>query len=208
MLFPAIRLLIFTKAPELGRVKTRMQPALHPEFSLQLHQQLIDCCLQQWHQPLICPPELWVAGHIAAFESSLPQWQSLPRLCQRGRDLGERMANAVQYRLNHCDAVILVGTDCPFIDGNYLQAACTALASHQAVIGPASDGGYVLLGLKLYHRALFTDIDWGSPQVLTQTQQALDTIGWSYQVLPTLADIDRPEDLALLQSVNYPFSRA
>ena len=70
-----------------------------------------------------------------------------------------------------------------------------ALDVHDVVIGPAADGGYVLLGLSKFSPELFRDISWGSEQVLTQTQKKLDNLDWSYHELAIMHDIDRPEDV-------------
>ena len=89
----------------------------------------------------------------------------------------------------------LVGSDAPSIDAGYLKAARHALAEVDCVLGPALDGGYVLFGLRRFVPELFTGISWGEDSVLEKTLEKLAALGWSYRLLETLADIDRPEDL-------------
>lgn len=101
-------------------------------------------------------------------------------------DLGERLARAAQDL-----PVLLIGADCPDMTPAHLHAAADALATARAVIGPAEDGGYWLLGLAAPANA-FEDIDWGTSQVFAQTVARLD----APVILATLADLDRPEDLA------------
>ena len=92
-------------------------------------------------------------------------------------------------------AVILTGSDCPVMTPNYLHGAAAALADHDAVMGPAKDGGYVLLGLRRSHASLFTDMRWGGGRVLAETRQRLADLGWSYHTLATLWDVDTPAAL-------------
>jgi glycosyltransferase A (GT-A) superfamily protein (DUF2064 family) len=106
-----------------------------------------------------------------------------------------RMAAICQQCLAEADGVVLVGSDAPSIDAGYLQAASEALAEVDAVLGPALDGGYVLFGLRRFVPELFTGIEWGEDTVLEKTLDKLKALQWSYRLLETLPDIDRPEDL-------------
>jgi len=200
--YPHIRLHVFAKAPVLNTVKTRLQPHFMPEFSLKLHCTLVDYCLEAWRESAVCPLQLWVAGDKKIVKQKLVQWQGVPMFSQVGESLGERLLHSAQSSLNDdVRAVLLVGTDCPFINSEYLQKACAALTTHDVVIGPADDGGYVLLGLKQAHTTLFDDIDWGTGQVYSQTLAAISQSKLSHYVLPTLADIDRPDDVQKLAPI-------
>ncbi len=200
--FSDCTLLVFAKAPELGKVKTRLQPDLPASFSLELHCELVNYVLSQWTDSQLCSINLWLAGNQEKFLECLPQWQSLTRYSQQGADLGERMHYAVKQTLSKTESAILVGTDCPFIDDDYLSKACIALKKYDVVIGPATDGGYVLLGLKQAHSSLFEGIQWGEASVFEATLSQIKYLGLSYSVLPELSDIDRPEDLQSLQQIN------
>ena len=111
------------------------------------------------------------------------------------------MLFAAKQGLNNARAVILVGTDCPFIDKHYLLSACKALDNNDVVIGPAEDGGYVLLGMKMLYPSLFQNMEWGNDTVFETTVNVLQKNALLYKILPTLNDIDRPGDIRLLQSI-------
>jgi rSAM/selenodomain-associated transferase 1 len=120
---------------------------------------------------------------------------------QHGPDLGERMSNAMVHGLAHYECVILVGSDCPGIDASYLERAVEALQAASVVVGPATDGGYVLIGARQIKAEIFQGIPWGSDQVYTETRLALTQSGLTWGELPYLADIDRPEDLPLWEAL-------
>ena len=201
--YPNITLQVFAKTPVLNTVKTRLQPDFSPEFSKKLHCALVDYCLHTWQNTKLFALELWLAGDETVFTQNLPQWQNLAIKQQQGQDLGERLLYASQSCLSHkkTDGVILVGTDCPFIDAHYLKSACAALADYDVVIGGADDGGYVLLAFKQSYKELFVNIDWGSEQVYAQTLYAINKKKLSCFELPVLSDIDRPGDIQKLKSI-------
>jgi glycosyltransferase A (GT-A) superfamily protein (DUF2064 family) len=114
------------------------------------------------------------------------------------------MAHALNESLSHSRSVVVIGTDCPFIDSDYLAEAFIKLAeSSPVVLGPALDGGYVLIGLREFNARLFEDVPWGSDQVLARTLHQISDLGWPCCVLARLADIDRPEDLDHLR-MDFP----
>lgn len=194
---PEARILIFAKAPEPGRVKTRLIPALGPRGAADLHAGLLEETVARLAAARIAPIELWCAPH--------PQAEPFPRLAakhdlacyrQQGADLGERMAQAAADGLGRGAPVVLVGTDCPLLDGEYLARALAAMADCDGVLGPAEDGGYVLLGLRRAARELFADMPWGTDRVAALTRERMGMLGWRWAELPALWDLDRPEDLA------------
>ena len=191
-----------SKSPVLGYVKTRMQPHLRQEESLNLHIALVQYCLQQWQMVDDFSIHLWIAGDVDKFRSDilLPMQDSFFKHCylhsQPESDLGERMLFAVNSRFKeHDGGVFLVGTDCPFINKDYLSLATAALDNNDVVLGPATDGGYVLLAMKTPHAALFIDISWGSSSVLAQTQSIIQKERLQCVLLPPLPDIDEACDL-------------
>ena len=111
------------------------------------------------------------------------------------------MARAISSGLQECQVVILVGSDCPAMDTAYLQRARAALDEAPVVLGPAMDGGYVLIGSRVDRPELFQAIPWGTGEVLELTRQRLRAAGMSWQELEPLADIDRPQDLPLWQAI-------
>ena len=190
------KLLIFTKSPILGEVKTRLQPDYTPEQSLAVHKRLmlntleLTKNLKDFDIELCCEPNRNTSFFLEC-EKKFPI--SLGN--QEGANIGERMAFSMSVSLQTYERVVVIGTDCPDIDGDYIKQAFAALNENDAVIGPASDGGYVLLGLTKFSMALFTDISWGSEKVFTQTTKELENLSWSFKELGIMHDLDRPEDL-------------
>ena len=119
------------------------------------------------------------------------------RLRPQGRgDLGERMLRALR---RHPGAV-LIGSDCPALRPADLRAAARALrGGADAVLAPAEDGGYALIGVRRAARTLFDGVDWGSARVLAQTRRRLRRLGWRWTELRTVWDVDRPEDVLRLR---------
>ena len=115
---------------------------------------------------------------------------------RKGDDLGDRMQYALASGLRRAAAVLLVGSDCPEIDAGYLRAATRALQHVDLVLGPALDGGFVLIGVRRpVSDGVFTNVRWGSETVLEETLNGAQAAGYSVQLLTALQDIDRPEDL-------------
>ena len=115
-------------------------------------------------------------------------------------DLGDRMKSAFYdaFQLNF-SRVVMIGIDCPDLTINLLQDAFTGLKNHDLVLGKAADGGYYLIGLKQVIPELFQDIPWGTSQVLSFTQKIAEKLNLTTHLLPTLSDVDRPEDLDIWQ---------
>jgi rSAM/selenodomain-associated transferase 1 len=167
------------------------------------------------HQVAEIPIEWRVTVYFAPAnaEEEMKTWLE-PQLPLRNRfvpqcdgDLGRRLAKAVCTEFdNGNQCVYLIGGDCPGLSRDYFYEADRALGAHDMVIGPAEDGGYVLLGLKFPHDVLFTNIDWSTPAVLEQTLLAARGQTLSVNLLRPLVDID---DAATLgnQSKRFPFLR-
>ena len=189
-------LIQFARAPEAGAVKTRMLPHLSPHQACELHTELVLWTCRRLTTAGVGVVELAVAGDTR---------DPLFRECraagvgamyrQRGGDLGERMYRAIRAGLARFDRVILVGSDCPWIDRPYLEAALEALEAVPLALGPALDGGYVLIAARRVRPELFTGISWGTDAVLAETRTRLGQLGWEWRELPALRDVDRPEDL-------------
>ena len=193
--FPHALLIQFAKVPELGKVKTRMQPYLSAEQSLLLHCTLVSETYKTLIQSQLAPVEIWTSGSQSStfFKDLAPS----PILCeQKGADLGMRMHHALSDGLRRYKAVVLIGSDCPFMTEGILRQAMGALSSgSDCILGPATDGGYVLIGLTEPSVQLFENVAWGSDKVLEQTKAHLRQLNWNWRELEPLADIDRPEDL-------------
>ncbi|WNF45650.1 TIGR04282 family arsenosugar biosynthesis glycosyltransferase [Pseudomonas sp. SG20056] len=197
----SISLHMLARAPVAGRVKTRLIPALGAQGACDLQQLLLERALQL---PALGFSErfLWLDDLPDANLQAFAQRLGWTLVEQPAGDLGERMRRIATLGLAESDAVILMGNDCPALDGDYLRAACGALQEQPVVIGPAEDGGYVLLGLRRIDAALFSDMPWGTERVFDMTLQRLQQLDWRPALLPALWDVDRPEDLSRLAALN------
>jgi len=197
----SISLHMLARAPVAGRVKTRLIPALGAQGACDLQQLLLERALQL---PAHGFSErfLWLDDLPDANLQAFAQRLGWTLVEQPAGDLGERMRRIATLGLAESDAVILMGNDCPALDGDYLRAACGALQEQPVVIGPAEDGGYVLLGLRRIDAALFSDMPWGTERVFDMTLQRLQQLDWRTALLPALWDVDRPEDLSRLAALN------
>jgi uncharacterized protein len=199
------RLLIFTRYPQPGKAKTRLIPALGPVKAADLQRQMTEHTLAQVQlltatQPLSV--EIWYAGTEAETETSdrdqMQTWLGTQwsYQLQRGADLGERLIQAIQTAFDQgMQRVVTIGTDCPGLDAARLQQALQRLDHHDLVLGPATDGGYYLIGLRRFLPELFVDMPWGSETVLQQTLAAAEKLGLTIAALDPLTDVDRPADL-------------
>ena len=192
------RIVIFAKAPAPGRVKTRLIPALGEAGAAKLAHRMLADTVAHAQAAGFGMPELCATP--APADSS---WVGLVppgvRLSDQGPgDLGQRMAAAADRVLAAGERILLIGTDCPALDGTRLAEAAARLETHDAVIHPARDGGYVLLGLARTDAALFTDMAWSTDSVAATTIARIEALGWSLFVGDTLQDIDEPADLAAL----------
>ncbi len=201
--YPDSVLLLFAREPVRGQVKTRLQGALGEEGTLRLHEDLIRHSARMVSQSGLCPWRFCVAGD-PGHPLFLSLSDDLPPLRQTGGDLGERMALAVDQALRHSRHVILLGADCASVDAAALGQALAALhEGRNAVLGPAEDGGYVLLGLDDARWLDFTDMPWGTSAVLELTHQRLRQSGADWCELPPGWDVDRPADLSKLDRLQY-----
>jgi len=191
------KIIIFCKAPVPGEVKTRLIPALGAQGAATLQATLLHRTLKTAIATEIpCELYCWPNADHPAFAPFRKRY-AIPCHDQHGADLGERMANAISRALASADAVLLIGSDCPGIYATYLRAAMITLASgSDAVLGSTVDGGYCLIGLNKPVPGLFSDIPWGSSQVLAMTRNKLAERNMSWNELPPLNDLDTPADLA------------
>lgn len=190
------RIIIFAKAPFPGLSKTRLAPALGNAGAARLAGGMLHHTLDAALNSLLTPVELRTEP---AIEHEYWRGVILPDSIiinpQGTGDLGARLLMAATEALIEDSTILLIGTDCPELTAERLQLAARQLQSHDAVIQPARDGGYVLLGLRCCEASLFSDMAWSSSGVFAETCRRLDALGWSYAVLEALRDIDEPGDL-------------
>ena len=196
---------VFAKAPVSGQVKTRLLPALSAQQACFVHEHLIRHCLSQT-QSSDWQSQLWSTDIFHPYIQACAEEYSISPHTQQGVDLGERMAFSVNESLEKANYVIIIGTDCPSMDVGFIQEAIRKLkAGFDVVLGPAEDGGYVLIGFSVAADSVFNNIEWGTNQVLELTRMRLREAKLSWHELATQRDIDRPEDLPYLQRA-YPMS--
>lgn len=194
------RLILFTRYPEPGRTKTRLIPHLGLEGATLLHRQLVQHTLTQVRQ---LPAKASIAIEIrytGATHAQMQSWLGDEWNYQRQADgdLGDRMADALAAAFAEgSQAVVIIGTDCPGLDAVGLAVAFQQLQQADLVLGPATDGGYYLIGMRRSIPALFQGIAWGTDQVLSQTLSIAAALHLRVAQLMPLTDIDRPEDLTV-----------
>jgi rSAM/selenodomain-associated transferase 1 len=189
---------ILAKAPLPGHAKTRLIPALGAEGAALLQEWLLLRTVTLAFDAGTGPVRLWWDG--APDHPALAACRALGPLESRRQpdgDLGERMHAAI-VASGTPGGTLVIGTDCPALTTAHLREAAAQLATHDAVLCPAEDGGYVLIGARRPAPALFADIGWGSSLVMEQSRNRLLSLGWTWSEPVTLWDVDRPEDLERL----------
>ena len=193
---------ILAKAPVAGLAKTRLIPALGARGAARLQRQFSLQTLHTAQASGVGSVTVWCApnaGH--RFFRALARVRGTNCATQPEGDLGARMQHACkQHFAQHPGLpLLLVGTDCAVLAPGHLQAAARALLQHDAVLIPAEDGGYVLLGLRRPLPQVFEGIAWSTPQVLAQTRDRLRLAGASWTELEPLWDVDEAPDWQRLQ---------
>ena len=196
MKYPHARILVFSKAPVPGQVKTRLIPLLGQAGAASLYCTLLEHTLEKMTTSGLCPVELHCdpsTGHD--YFQYCRQRYAVTLRQQVAGDLGVRMSMALQRCLADARAALLVGADCPALSARDIEQALEQLRrGADIVLGPARDGGYYLVGMHAPHDRLFTDIPWGSTQVLARTLQHAARLGLRTRLLDTRDDIDTPDD--------------
>ncbi|MBL7101939.1 MAG: TIGR04283 family arsenosugar biosynthesis glycosyltransferase [Desulfobacteraceae bacterium] len=194
------RLIIFCRYPIPGRVKTRLIPALGPAGAADLQRLLTEKTLATAREFAL----LRGVGIEVSFEEGdkrkIRRWlgSGLILSPQGPGDLGERMHSAfLQAFRNGANHVVLVGTDIPNLRANQFKQAFSALKDNDLVLGPSTDGGYWLIGLRR-PAALFEGINWGTKEVLEETIALTRRQGLRAHILDPLSDLDTPEDFKRL----------
>ena len=186
---PEPRFIIFAKAPRAGFVKTRLAAVIGNEAACNAYRQLTETVLANLaplpHAELRFTPDD-AENEITPWLND--GWTARP---QGEGDLGERMHRAFTEANG---PAIIIGSDCPQVELNDFRTAAKALLTHDAVIGPATDGGYWLIGLNAPCPALFEEIEWSTGGVLQSTLAKADEAGLSVQLLRELADVDTGAD--------------
>lgn len=196
------RLIIFTKYPVPGRVKTRLVPVLGSDASAKLHRILTELTINKAVSAKKSS-DFDIETHFCESPHRLMRQWLGPSFRYRRQiegDLGEKMLYAFKCAFDEgCKKVVLIGTDIPGLTPHILAQAFQDLDDHDAVIGPATDGGYYLIGTVGFYPALFQNISWGAFDVFDQTIYKLSSLSLKTKMAPELSDLDRPSDLFKLE---------
>jgi rSAM/selenodomain-associated transferase 1 len=186
---PEPRIIIFVKAPRPGFVKTRLAAAIGNEAACGAYRQLAETVLAHL-APL---PHLELRFTPDDAEDEITHWLSDGWTAhpQGEGDLGERMHRAFTEAKG---PAIIIGSDCPQVELSDLRTAAKTLQARDAVIGPATDGGYWLIALNAPCPALFENIKWSTSDVLPKTLEKANEAELSVQLLRELTDVDTGED--------------
>ncbi len=191
--------IVFLKVPEKGKVKTRLSKSFDNDFVVNLYKGFVLDTLAALQTTAEIKLYFWPSNKEEILREWLGNGYAFCR--QKGEDLGQRMANAFGEMFNSgYDTVLLLGTDIPEITHHIIELAFKELKTHDAVIGPSSDGGYYLIGFDStgFSSEIFQDIQWSTRRVFNQTMSAVDKTGLRCKCLPELNDIDTREDLKML----------
>lgn len=184
-------LIIFTKNPELGKCKTRLAATTSDEYALKVYKEL----LRHTREIALALPvrrHLFYSNEINNDDA----WSNTDfnKYLQNNGDLGDRMTEAFQTSFAHAKKVIIIGSDCASLSSEIVEQAFAKLEEYPFVIGPTFDGGYYLLGMQQFEPTVFSEIEWSTESVFTETLQRFAQLGKAHFELETLSDIDYEED--------------
>ena len=199
----ADQLTIFTRYPEPGLTKTRLIGALGKDGAAALQKELTEKTVQKIDQlaktSTVEPVIYFEGGDLA----SMQNWLGHERIYkpQGDGDLGKKLKKTFEDAFSAgAQRVVTIGCDCPDLSKEHIGRAFDALYLKDLVLGPATDGGYYLIGIKCPCDALFKDIPWGTDRVFETTVYLAQELGLSIEILEELRDVDRPADL---EYINY-----
>ncbi|MDR4506094.1 MAG: TIGR04282 family arsenosugar biosynthesis glycosyltransferase [Candidatus Scalindua sp.] len=194
---------MFAREPVSGKVKTRLSPHISSEKAADLYKAfIVDIVnnLKKLKGQDLTIAYAPVSGDADAVFHELVG-ESIPLFPQKGDTLGERLKNAFQDSFcKEIKRIVIIGADSPTLPISYIKQAFHALRDTPVVIGPAYDGGYYLIGLSGFTGEIFDGIEWGSPQVFSQTIERIKELNQQLHLLPPWYDIDTPSDLSFLRS--------
>jgi rSAM/selenodomain-associated transferase 1 len=189
------RIAVFAKAPVPGAVKTRLAAGIGAQAAAALHAGFVRRALATAVESQVGPVELWCAPDEGGdFFAGCAREFGVALRRQQGGDLGARMGHAMEDSLAAGASLVLVGSDCPAMTADHVRRARAALLDTDAVLAPAEDGGYVLVGQSVRLPSIFADIPWSTGAVMERTRKRLARDGATWVELETLWDVDRPED--------------
>ena len=189
---------IFAKSPRPGSVKTRLASEVGSERAAAL---AAAFSRDTWSAVRALR---WARPVLATTDANEKDWDFARRAdvwLQGNGDLGERVERVLRRALRSAPFAIALGIDTPGLPRSFVEQARNALHTSDAVLGPCEDGGFYLLGLKECPRGLLRNLPWSTGDTFVQTLTRLRRRGYLTQILPRWFDVDRPSDLARLQSL-------
>ena len=197
----AVGLAIMAKAPRVGAAKTRLCPPLRAPEAAELAQCFLLDTIERVRMVAGARPIMAYAPveARAQFEEAAPGFSLIP---QRGGDLGERQLHLIEEILGlGLQAALVIGTDSPTLPSECLDEAVSLVMAPNVdvVLGPTEDGGYYLIGLRVPCPALFENMPWSTPAVLSRTLGRAQHLGLRVACLPTWFDVDTGADLERLR---------
>lgn len=199
MKYPNSRIILLTKAPEPGQVKTRLIPALGRDKAAAIYRQFLDQTLGTLHESRLAPLTIHCSPsiHHPWFQFASTEYDAELHEQSMG-DLGQRMDSAISTTLKNAESCVLIGGDCPSLQASDVDEALAALANDcEIVLGPAHDGGYYLLAARSEMTPYLENIKWGTASVFAETVQRLDCNHVKWHCLTMRADVDTIEDYEL-----------
>ncbi len=193
-------LIIFARYPVGGKVKTRLAEDMGDAFAAKFYKICAEHTFAECRKLTDAGIKCFLFFSDPAEKKLIENWvgAGFEFMPQSGRNLGERMSAAFEivFELG-AEKALIIGTDLPDISAESIEEAAEGLKKTEAVIGPAADGGYYLLGVKKYDPELFIDIKWSTGAVFEQTISKLAEKKITTSLLPEMNDIDTKEDLIL-----------
>jgi uncharacterized protein len=190
-------IIIFCRYPESGQTKTRLIRVLGADKAAFLSKKMTEFTINEVRKiPNINYQVYFTGGNI----NLMKKWLGNDVIYQEQieGDLGDRMSNAIESNMNkYPDGVMIIGTDCPDLTCDIMEEGLMKLLHNDLVLGKAKDGGYYLMGMANFYPQLFEGISWSTSKVLEQSLKIAKSLNLSVDFLPTLSDIDNPEDLWL-----------
>ena len=186
---------MFCKSPRLDPVKTRLAKSFGEDFAASFYSKLLETLNSEF---------LHLDDSTQKTCYTLSECAYISKLFKEGFKIqvqrGDRLSEKIEYILKEAftqsaEKVLIVASDTPDLSSSIIKEAFDRLDSNDIVIGPSEDGGYYLLGLKRFHKQVFSNIDWSTRSVLSQTKERIGELGLSGFYLEELIDIDEASDL-------------
>ncbi|WDP90252.1 MAG: TIGR04282 family arsenosugar biosynthesis glycosyltransferase [Desulfobacter sp.] len=198
--------MIFLRAPEAGQVKTRLARDVGEDRALALYKDFVRAVLfaaNEWAREE-GKREIWICFCPAEKKALVRDWlgDGYTYLAQFGRDLGERMAAALDRAFDFgAQKAVILGSDVPQVCASHIEDAFAALDENEVVLGPSLDGGYWLIGARpeRFSPEIFAGVDWGTPAVFSRTLELCRKNNLSHGEVASLQDVDTLADFQSLQ---------